>query len=152
MNRNYPSRLLSAAAVAAFAALSPVQADTTNAETPAADFGRFGGKAALDTWAQHMGDTVRGDVRVNQAFGFNDHAERQLQWQKDMVQIVAYGPVGQSQANAVALKYRLTLTDSQSNAVIDDTYLACEAAQISYDVCNQIVSALAPFERAAARA
>jgi hemoglobin len=32
--------------------------------------------------------------------------------------------------------------------VVEDAYLACDAARTPYHVCNQLIAALAPFERA----
>jgi hemoglobin len=39
------------------------------------------------------------------------------------------------------------LTLTQFNAVVEDAYLACDDARIPYHVCNQLIAALAPFER-----
>jgi hemoglobin len=104
---------------------------------------------ALDIWSQRLAAYIHVDIRISDEFGFSGDAKRQVTWGYDIKRLVQSDSDRPEQAKAMVEKYRLLLTQSQANAVIDDTYRACEDSQISYHACNQLVVALAPFERAA---
>ena len=112
---------------------------------PADAYDRFGGKAAMDVWAQDLNYYVLGDNRINRIFSFNGDAARQKALQDDLETLVLTGATDQN----LATKYGLALTKTEYNAVIENAYLACEASRTRYHVCNRIVAALAPFEHVA---
>jgi hemoglobin len=152
MNRT--ASLAKAAALLAPAALLlaaawPANADVTYPGVLATANDRFGGKAAMDVWAQDLNYYVLGDNRINRIFNFGGDAARQKAFQDDVEALVLDSPVDQARANAIAAKYQLALSQTEYNAVIENAYLACEASRTRYNVCNQIVTALAPLERAA---
>lgn len=150
MYRIAPKTLaLLAPAALLLAAAWPVQADVTYPGILASTSDRFGGKAAMDVWAQDLNYYVLGDNRINRVFNFGGDAARQKAFQEDVEALVLDSPVDQARANAVAAKYQLSLTRTEYNAVIENAYLACEASRTRYSTCNQIVAALAPLERAA---
>jgi hemoglobin len=113
---------------------------------PAESTERFGGKAAMDVWAQDLNYYILGDNRINQIFHFGGNVEQQKAFQDDIEAMVL--GLGVDPA-AVAAKNQLQLTMTQYNAVVENMYLACEASRTRYQVCNKIVASLAPFERAA---
>lgn len=151
MNRIAPKTLaLLAAAALLLAAARPAGADVTYPGILASTSdGRFGGKAAMDVWAQDLNYYVQGDNRINRIFSFGGDAARQKALQDDIEALVLDSPVDQARANAVAAKYGLSLTRTEYNAVIENAYLACEASRTRYHLCNRIVAAMAPLERAA---
>jgi len=118
---------------------------TTYPGIPAESSYRFGGKAAMDVWAQDLNYYILGDNRINQTFRFGN-PDQQKAFQDDIEAIV----LGlNSDPGAVAAKYNLQLTATQYHAMIDNAYMACEASRTSFQVCNRIVASLAPFGRAA---
>jgi hemoglobin len=140
---------LLAPAALLFAAAWPASADVTYPGILASTSDRFGGKAAMDVWVQDLNYYVLGDNRINRIFNFGGDAARQKAFQDDVETLVLDSPVDQARADAIAAKYQLALTQTEYNAVIENAYLACEASRTRYHVCNQIVAALAPLERAA---
>ena len=122
------------------------QATTTYAGVPAESAYRFGGKAAIDVWAQDLNYYILGDNRINQTFRFGGNADQQKAFQDDIEAIVL--GLG-ADPGAVAAKYNLQLTKTEYNAVVDNAYVACEASRTPFQVCMRIVASLAPFGRAA---
>lgn len=127
-------------------ALADQAATTTYAGVPAESAYRFGGKAAMDVWAQDLNYYILGDNRINQTFRFGGDAGQQKAFQDDIEAIVL--GLG-ADPRAVAAKYQLQLTKTEYNAMIDNAYVACEASRTSFQVCMRIVASLAPFGRAA---
>lgn len=122
-------------------------ADTRTYAGVAAESGyRFGGKPAMDVWAQDLNYYILGDNRINQTFRFGGNADQQKAFQDDIEAMVLGLGVD---PGAVAAKYDLHLTMTQYNAVVDNAYMACEASRTPFHVCNRIIASLAPFERAA---
>jgi hypothetical protein len=125
------------------AALADSPSPTTYSGIPAESSYRFGGKAAMDVWAQDLNYYILGDNRINQTLRFGD---RQQAFQDDIEAIV----LGlNADPAAVVAKYNLQLTATQYHAMIDNAYMACEASRTSFQVCNRIVASLAPLGRAA---
>jgi hypothetical protein len=136
--------LVGAALLCAGAALAD-QATTTYPGIAAESSDRFGGKAAMDVWAQDLNYYILGDNRINQTFRFGS-PDQQRAFQDDIEAIV----LGlNADPGAVAAKYNLQLTQTQYHAMVDNAYMACEASRTSFQVCNRIVASLAPFGRAA---
>ena len=150
MKRTFQAHLLLVPIVALLAATVPAHATPTYAGIPATASGRFGGRAAVDLWAKDLNTYVQGDIRINHIFSFGGDRARQKAWQADVVKMVLNSPVDQTQADAIAAKYKLALTRTQYNAVVDNIYRACSASRTPYHVCNRFVVALAPFARAVA--
>lgn len=118
---------------------------TTYSGIPAESSYRFGGKAAMEVWAQDLNYYILGDNRINQTFRFGSPDEQKA-FQDDMAAIaLGLNP----DPGAVAAKYKLQLTATQYHAMIDNAYLACEASRTPFHTCNGIVASLAPFGRAA---
>jgi hemoglobin len=142
------NRKLKAIALLAPAALllaTSAQADVTYSGVPADTYTRFGSKAAMDVWAQDLNYYILGDNRINQVFGFNGDYARSKALQDDLETLILTGSTDQN----LAVKYGLSLTETQYNAVVENAYLACEASRTRYQVCNRIVAAMAPFEHQA---
>ena len=118
----------------------------------------FGGQAGVDVWVDDLFYYILADNRINQIFKFNGDTAKQQALQNDVLNLVLNSPVDQASAEATFAKYGLNLTRTeynaelgitvtQFNAVVEDAYLACDAARTPYHVCNQLIAALAPFER-----
>lgn len=125
-------------------------AETTYPGVAADSSDRFGGKAAMDVWAQDLNYYVLGDNRINQIFRFNGDAGRQAALRDEIEDLILSSPVDESRAQAIAAKYQLKLTRTEYNAVIENAYLACDASRTPYTTCNRIIAALAPLSRAVA--
>lgn len=125
-------------------------AETTYPGVTAESTDRFGGKAAMDVWAQDLHYYMLGDNRINQIFRFNGDAERQTALRDEIEALILASPVDESRAQAIAAKYQLKLTRTEYNAVIENAYLACDASRTPYTTCNRIIAAMAPLSRAVA--
>jgi hemoglobin len=125
-------------------------AEQTFPGVPSDATSRFGGKDAMDVWAQDLNYYVLGDNRINRIFRFDGDAGRQASFRDEVEALILESPVDAGRAQALADKYQLKLTRTQYNAVIENAYLACDATRTPYSTCNQIIAALAPFSRAVA--
>jgi hemoglobin len=108
---------------------------------------KFGGQAGIDVWVDDLFYYILADNRINQIFKSHGHVERQMALNKELENMVMGGPVHYSGASMSAAHAELGITLTQFNAVVEDAYLACDAARTPYHVCNQLIAALAPFER-----
>jgi hemoglobin len=108
---------------------------------------KFGGKAGVDLWVDNLFKYILADYRVNQVFIQHGKVERQKALNKELEAMVLGGPAKYSGASMSAAHEEMGLTLTQFNAVVEDAYLACDDARIPYHVCNQLIAALAPFER-----
>ena len=107
----------------------------------------FGGQAGVDVWVDDLFYYILADNRINQIFKSHGHVERQMALNKELESMVLGGPNHYSGASMSAAHAELGITVTQFNAVVEDAYLACDAARTPYHVCNQLIAALAPFER-----
>ena len=131
--------------ICGFAALllSAAVASAGQSRTDSGDWARS--RPAMDVWTQDLNYYVLGDNRINQAFLLGGSRDRQQALYAGLEQLA----LGQSvDAASLAANSGLQLTITEYNAMIEDGYLACEASRTPYPVCNRIVAALAPFERA----
>jgi hemoglobin len=108
----------------------------------------FGGQAGIDVWVDDLFYYILADNRINQIFKSHGHVERQMALNKELENMVMGGPAHYSGASMSAAHAELGITVTQFNAVVEDAYLACDASRTPYHVCNQLIAALAPFERA----
>jgi len=115
---------------------------------PADSVEKFGGQAGIDVWVDDLFYYILADNRINQIFLTHGHVQRQMALNKELENMVMGGPVHYSGASMSAAHAELGITITQFNAVVEDAYLACDAARTPYHVCNQLIAALAPFERA----
>lgn len=109
---------------------------------------KFGGEAGIAVWVDDLFYYILADNRINQIFTTHGHVERQMALNKELENMVMGGPVHYTGASMSAAHAELGITLTQFNAVVEDAYLACDAARTPYSVCNQVIAALAPFERA----
>jgi hemoglobin len=144
---------LSAAALSGGCAGGDPVANRTTGKTPAVigipgdSLEKFGGQAGVDVWVDDLFYYILADNRVNQIFLTHGHVQRQMALNKELENMVLGGPAQYSGASMSAAHAELGLTLTQFNAVVEDAYLACDAARTPYHVCNQLIAALAPFER-----
>ncbi len=144
---------LAAAAIGAGCAGGDPVANRTEGKTPAVigipgdSLEKFGGQAGIDVWVDDLFYYILADNRINQIFLTHGHVQRQMALNKELENMVLGGPAHYSGASMSAAHAELGLTLTQFNAVVEDAYLACDAARTPYHVCNQLIAALAPFER-----
>lgn len=115
---------------------------------PADSLEKFGGQAGVDVWVDDLFYYILADNRINQIFNTHGHVQRQMALNKELESMVLGGPGRYTGASMSAAHAELGITVTQFNAVVEDAYLACDAARTPYHVCNQLIAALAPFERA----
>jgi hemoglobin len=141
--------LLAAAAQPAFAAQDPNGGkQTTYPGIPSGSLEKFGGEAGVAVWVDDLFYYILADNRINQIFITHGKVERQKALNKELEQMVLGGPVSYEGASMSAAHGDMGITLTQFNAVVEDAYLACDLARTPYTVCNQLIAALAPFERA----
>ena len=144
---------LTAAAIGTGCAGGDPVANRTEGKTPAVigipgdSLEKFGGQAGIDVWVDDLFYYILADNRVNQIFTTHGHVARQMALNKELENMVLGGPAQYSGASMSAAHAELGLTLTQFNAVVEDAYLSCDAARTPYHVCNQLIAALAPFER-----
>ena len=144
---------LFAAAIGAGCAGGDPVANRTEGKTPAVigipgdSLEKFGGQAGIDVWVDDLFYYILADNRINQIFLTHGHVQRQMALNKELENMVLGGPAHYSGASMSAAHAELGLTLTQFNAVVEDAYLACDAARTPYHVCNQLIAGLAPFER-----
>ena len=144
---------LAAAAIGSGCAGGDPVANRTEGKTPAVigipgdSLEKFGGQAGIDVWVDDLFYYILADNRINQVFNTHGHVQRQMALNKELENMVLGGPAHYSGASMSAAHAEMGLTLTQFNAVVEDAYLACDAARTPYHVCNQLIAALAPFER-----
>jgi len=144
---------LAAAAIGAGCASGDPVANRTEGKTPTVipipsdSLEKFGGQAGMDVWVDDLFYYILADNRINVIFNTHGHVQRQMALNKELENMVLGGPAHYSGASMSAAHAELGLTLTQFNAVVEDAYLACDAARTPYHVCNQLIAGLAPFER-----
>ena len=154
---NFKMRAVAAGLLLAAASGSVLAEDTVAMRTegktpaypgiPADSVEAFGGQAGIDVWVDDLFYYILADNRINTIFTSHGHVQRQVALNKELENMVMGGPVHYSGASMSAAHSELGITLTQFNAVVEDAYLACDAARTPYHVCNQLIAALAPFER-----
>jgi hemoglobin len=110
-------------------------ADRTDGKTPtypgipADSLEKFGGQAGVDVWVDDLFYYILADNRINQIFKSHGHVERQMALNKELENMVLGGPAHYSGASMSAAHAELGITVTQFNAVVEDAYLACDAAR-----------------------
>ena len=140
--------LMVVAAQPALAAHDPTGGvQTTYPGIPSASFEKFGGEAGMSVWVDDLFYYILADNRINQIFITHGKVERQKALNKELERMVLGGGGEYEGAAMSAAHGDMGLTLTQFNAVVEDAYLACDLARTPYTVCNQLIAALAPFER-----
>ncbi|MDB5988304.1 MAG: group 1 hemoglobin [Nevskia sp.] len=140
--------LMLAAAQPAVAAQDPTGGkQTTYPGIPSSSLEKFGGEAGVAVWVDDLFYYILADNRINQIFLTHGKVKRQIALNKELEQMVLGGPVTYEGASMSAAHSDMGITLTQFNAVVEDAYLACDLARTPYTVCNQLIAALAPFER-----
>ncbi len=107
----------------------------------------FGGEAGVRAWVEGLFHFIMLDNRINHVFREFGNVERQMFLNTQLAQMVMGGPVEYQGASMAAAHADLGITLTEFNAVVEAAYLACERVNTPYSVCNQLIAALAPFER-----
>jgi hemoglobin len=141
--------LMMAAAAPAMAASDPTGGkQVTYPGIPANTLEKFGGEAGIHQWVENLFYYILLDNRINQIFISHGKVDRQIALNTQLEQMVLGGPVQYQGASMSAAHADLGITVTQFNAVVEAAYLAFERSNIPYHTANQLIAALAPFERA----
>ena len=108
---------------------------------------KFGGEAGVHNWVEALFYYIMLDNRINKIFIEHGNVARQIALNTQLEQMVLGGPVKYEGASMSAAHGDLGITLTQFNAVVEAAYNACERVNTPYSVCNQLIAALAPFER-----
>jgi hemoglobin len=140
--------LLVSAAQPALAAQDPTGSKQTTYPGLSADaLEKFGGEAGVHNWVEALFYYIMLDNRINKIFIEHGNVARQIALNTELEQMVLGGPVKYEGASMSAAHGDLGITLTQFNAVVEAAYNACERVNTPYSVCNQLIAALAPFER-----
>ena len=140
------------------AAASPALADDsvatrTEGKTPtfpgisSAAVEKFGGEAGVHNWVEALFYYIMLDNRINKIFIEHGNVPRQIALNTQLEQMVLGGATKYEGASMSAAHADLGITLTQFNAVVEAAYNACDRVNTPYSVCNQLIAALAPFER-----
>ena len=108
---------------------------------------KFGGEWGVHNWVEALFYYIMLDNRINKIFVEHGNVPRQIALNTELEQMVLGGPVKYEGASMSAAHADLGITLTQFNAVVEAAYNACERVSTPYAVCNQLIAALAPFER-----
>ena len=140
--------LLIAAAQPALASQDPTGNKQTTYPGLSADaLEKFGGEAGVHNWVEALFYYIMLDNRINKIFIEHGNVARQIALNTQLEQMVLGGAVKYEGASMSAAHADLGITLTQFNAVVEAAYNACERVNTPYSVCNQLIAALAPFER-----
>ena len=147
---------LGAIAALALAISGPVSAQTAGSRHdgmtptyPGMDsdaFQEFGGKVGVDMWVDDLFKHILDDSRIAQIFTSHGKVKDQIALNKQLEIMLLGGAKDYTGPSLAAAHESLGLTLTDFNAVVEDAYLACDDARISYHACNQLIAALAPYE------
>ncbi len=107
----------------------------------------FGGEAGVHAWVEALFHYIMLDTRINHIFREFGNVDRQIFLNTQLEQMVLGGNVEYQGASMEAAHADLGITLTEFNAVVEAAYNACERVNTPYSVCNQLIAALAPFER-----
>ncbi|GAB3372558.1 group 1 truncated hemoglobin [Spongiibacter taiwanensis] len=134
-----------------FACAMPLQAQTGKTKTlPPLDddaLEQWGGKEGIRNWVESLFYYIMLDNRINHIFREFGNVERQIFLNTQLEQLVLGGDVQYQGASMAAAHADLGITVTQFNAVVEAAYKACERVEVTYEACNQLIAALAPYER-----
>lgn len=140
--------LLAAAAQPALAAQDPTGSkQSTYPGISSSALEKFGGEAGVHNWVEALFYYIMLDNRINKIFIEHGNVARQIALNTQLEQMVLGGGVKYEGASMSAAHGDLGITVTQFNAVVEAAYNACERVNTPYSVCNQLIAALAPFER-----
>jgi hemoglobin len=105
----------------------------------------FGGPEGVHEWVKSLFYYIMLDNRINHIFKQAGNAERQIELNTQLEQMVLGGADGYQGASMSAAHGELEITMTEFNAVVEAAYNACERNLIKYYACNQLINALAPF-------
>lgn len=128
-------------------ALAQVGKTQTYPGIPADTLKEFGGEAGVHNWVVSLFHYIMLDNRINFVFKQFGNVPRQIALNSELEQMVLGGPVKYSGASMSAAHSDLGINLTKFNAVVEAAYNACDRNDIPYHVCNQLIAALAPFER-----
>ncbi|WP_175761791.1 group I truncated hemoglobin [Burkholderia anthina] len=114
---------------------------------PADTLKQFGGEPGVHNWVESLFHYIMLDNRINFIFKQAGNVPRQIALNTELEQMVIGGPVKYSGASMSAAHSDLGINLTKFNAVVEAAYNACERNDIAYHTCNQLIAALAPFER-----
>lgn len=142
---------LAAAAALMLAAAQPALAQEGKTKTyPGLDadaLEQWGGEAGVHNWVESLFYYIMLDNRINWIFKKFGNVERQIALNTQLEQLVLGGAVQYQGASMSAAHADLGITLTQFNAVVEAAYNACDRVNVTYEACNQLIAALAPFER-----
>ena len=134
-----------------FASVMPLQAQEGKTKTlPPLDsdaLEQWGGEEGMRNWVESLFYYIMLDNRINHIFREFGNVERQIFLNTQLEQMVLGGNVEYQGASMAAAHADLGITVTQFNAVVEAAYKACERVEVTYEACNQLIAALAPFER-----
>ncbi len=108
---------------------------------------QWGGKEGIKNWVESLFYYIMLDNRINHIFREYGNIERQIFLNTQLEQLVLGGDVQYQGASMEAAHADLGITVTQFNAVVEAAYNACERVNATYKACNQLIAALAPYER-----
>ena len=108
---------------------------------------QWGGEEGVRNWVESLFYYIMLDNRINHIFREFGNIERQIFLNTQLEQLVLGGAVEYQGASMAAAHADLGITVTQFNAVVEAAYLACERVTVTYEACNQLIAALAPYER-----
>lgn len=109
---------------------------------------QWGGEEGIRNWVESLFYYIMLDNRINHVFREFGNIERQIFLNTQLEQLVLGGDVEYQGASMAAAHADLGITVTQFNAVVEAAYNACERVNVTYEACNQLIAALAPYERA----
>lgn len=108
---------------------------------------QWGGEEGIRNWVESLFYYIMLDNRINHVFREFGNIERQIFLNTQLEQLVLGGDVEYQGASMAAAHADLGITLTQFNAVVEAAYNACERVNVTYEACNQLIAALAPYER-----
>lgn len=108
---------------------------------------QWGGEEGIRNWVESLFYYIMLDNRINHIFREFGNIERQIFLNTQLEQLVLGGDVEYQGASMEAAHADLGITLTQFNAVVEAAYKACERIEVTYNACNQLIAALAPYER-----
>ena len=108
---------------------------------------QWGGEEGIRNWVESLFYYIMLDNRINHIFREFGNIERQIFLNTQLEQLVLGGDVEYQGASMEAAHADLGITVTQFNAVVEAAYNACERINVTYEAFNQLIAALAPYER-----
>lgn len=110
---------------------------------------QFGGPEGVRLWVESLFHFIMLDNRINKIFREFGNIERQMYLNTQLLQLVLGGNDQEYQGASMAAAHSdLGITVTQFNAVVEAAYNACDRTNLTYEACNLMIAALAPFKHA----